>query len=73
MVYAEFVENGSKLSSMWSVGGCSELTKKQYRFRLDKMFARIHWELCKKYSIGCAEKWYNHLPSSVCRSEDGSI
>ena len=38
------------------VSGCSELAKKQYLIRHDKMGARIHWELCKKYSIDCAEK-----------------
>ena len=55
------------------VSGCSELAKKQYRIRHDKMGARIHWELCKKYGIDCAEKWYNHLPSSVCKNDDNSI
>ena len=37
------------------------------------MGARIHWELCKKYGIDCAKKWYNHLPSSVCKNDDNSI
>ena len=55
------------------VSGCSELAKKQYLIRHDKMGARIHWELCKKYSIDCAEKWFNHIPSSVCRNADNSI
>ena len=68
MVYAEFIENGSKLSIMWSV-------VVQNSLRSSTAFGMIRWmrELCKKFGIGCAEKWYNHLPSSVCGSEDGSI
>ena len=53
------------------VSGCSELAKKQYRIRHDKVGSRIHWELCRKYGIECASKWYDHVPSSVCKSKDG--
>ena len=53
------------------VSGCSELAKKQYRIRHDKVGSRIHWELCRKYGIDCAIKWYDHVPSRVCKSKDG--
>ena len=53
------------------VSGCNELAKKQYQIRHDKMGARVHWELCRKYGIECADQWYNHLPSSVSRSKNG--
>ena len=53
------------------MSGCSELAKKQYRIRHDKVGSRIHWELCRKYGIECASKWYDHVPSSVCKSKDG--
>ena len=53
------------------VSGCNELAKKQYQIRHDKMGARVHWELCRKYGIECVDKWFNHLPSSVSRSKDG--
>ena len=68
---------------MWKISGnglvrhivssCGELAKKQYLIRHDKMGFRIHWELCKKYGIQCEDKWYNHVPSSVCSTEDGNI
>jgi len=53
------------------VSGCNELAKEQYLIRHDKMGARVHWELCRKYGIECVDQWYNHLPSSVSRSKDG--
>ena len=53
------------------VSGCNELAKKQYQIRHDKMGARVHWELCRKYGIECVDQWYNHLPSSVSRSKNG--
>ena len=37
------------------------------------MGSRVHWELCRKYGIHCEDKWYNHVPSSVCSTEDGNI
>ena len=55
------------------VSSCGELAKKQYLIRHDKMGSRIHWELCRKYGIQCEDKWYNHVPSSVCSTEDGNI
>ena len=55
------------------VSSCGELAKKQYLIRHDKMGARIHWELCRKYGIKCEDKWFNHVPSSVCSNETGNI
>ena len=43
--------------------------KKKKKIRHDRMGLRIHWELCRKYGIQCAGKWYEHLPASVCRNE----
>ena len=53
------------------VSGCSELAKKQYRIRHDKVGSRIHWELCRKFGIECASKWYDHVPSRVSKTKDG--
>ena len=55
------------------VSGCSELAKKQYVIRHDKMGARIHWELCQIFEIHCEDKWFNHIPSAVCSSKDGKV
>ncbi len=64
----ERIETVSHLAS-----GCGELAKKQYKIRHDKMGTRIHWELCKKYGIECAGKWYEHVPGSVCRNGTGDV
>ena len=53
--------------------GCGELAKKQYKIRHDRMGLRIHWELCRKYGIQCAGKWYEHVPASVCRNEADEV
>ena len=55
------------------VGGCGELAKKQYVKRHDGMGKRVHWELCRKYGIECAGKWYDHVPSSICSTKDGDV
>ncbi len=64
----EQVENVSHLAS-----GCGELAKKQYKIRHDRMGLRIHWELCRKYGIECAARWYEHVPASVCRNGTGDV
>ena len=55
------------------VGGCGVLAKKQYTRRHDSMGKRVHWELCKKYGIKCANKWYDHIPSRVSSTENGDV
>ena len=37
------------------------------------MGSRIHWELCRKYGIECTEKWFNHIPSSVCSTKNKQV
>ena len=55
------------------ISNCNELAKKQYLIRHDKMGSRIHWELCRKYGIKCEDKWFNHVPSTVCSNDNGNI
>ena len=55
------------------VGGCSVLAKKQYTRRHDSVGKHVHWELCKKYGIKCANKWYDHIPSRVSSTENGDV
>ena len=58
---------------MHLASGCGELAKKQYKVRHDGMGKRVHWELCRKYGIECASKWYDHVPSSICSTKDGDV
>ena len=53
--------------------GCGELAKKQYVTRHDRMGRRVHWELCRKYGIECAGRWYEHVPNSVTTDKDDQV
>ena len=37
------------------------------------MRLRVYWELCQKYGIGCANIWFEKVPDTVQRSEDGQF
>ena len=37
------------------------------------MGRRVHWELCKKYGIECAGRWYEHVPNSVTTDKDNQV
>ena len=39
---------------------CSKLAQTEYKNRHDKVANVVHWSLCKKYGLQCAEKWYEH-------------
>ena len=56
-----------------AASGCTQLAKKQYMIRHDKMWSRIHWDLHKKFGIEFPDKWFDHLPRSVCSTNDGSF
>ena len=53
--------------------GCSGLAGREYRRRHDRMGLRVYWELCRKYGVKCAEKWYEEVPEGVRVSEDGTV
>ena len=37
------------------------------------MGLRVYWELCQKNGIGCANNWFEEVPDTVQRSEDGQF
>ena len=53
--------------------GCSQLAKKQYLLRHDRMGKRVHWELCKKYGVECSEVWYKHVPEKVMMNRGKTV
>ena len=55
---------------MHLVSGCPKLAQKQYKGRHDNVARRVHWELCKKHELKCAEKWYEHMPSEVMENDE---
>ena len=53
--------------------GCSGLAQREYRRRHDRMGLRIYWELCRKFGVKCAGKWFEEVPNEVRVSEDGNV
>ena len=53
------------------VSGCKKLAQREYRKRHDKVALQVHWEMCIKYGIECADKWYDHQPLPV--AENGEV
>ena len=53
--------------------GCSGLAQKEYKRRHDKMGLRVYWELCRKYGLKCAGKWFEEVPDEVRSREDGKV
>ena len=54
-------------------GGCGPLMKGPGTVRHDRMGARVHWELCKRYNVKVVDRWYEHKPEKTSRSEDGNV
>ena len=52
--------------------GCSGLAQREYKRRHDRMGLRVYWELCKKYGVKCAKRWFEEVPDMVRTSEDGA-
>ena len=56
---------------MHLVAGCEVLAKEGYKRRHDRVELKVYYEVCRKYGIECAEKWYNEAPDAVRISKDG--
>ena len=78
-IYGEDVDPKCRLCGkfdetvMHLASGCGELAKRKYLIRHDGMGKRVHWELCRKYEIECAERWYEHEPESVVVNSSGEV
>ena len=57
-------EKGESVSHV--VSECKMLAQKEYKRRHDNVARIIHWELCGKYKLDRAEKWYEHMPEGAC-------
>lgn len=65
---------GVQAESVWHVtSGCGVLAQKEYKRRHDRMGLRVYWELCRKYGVKCAGKWFEEVPDKVRKSEDGKV
>ena len=52
---------------------CGVLAQKEYKRRHDRMGLRVYWELCRKYGVKCADKWFEEVPEEVRVNEAGNV
>ena len=55
------------------VSGRSKLAQKEYKRRHDNLGKTVHWKLNRKCNFEAGDKWYEHEPESVLKSEDCKI
>ena len=53
------------------VSACDKLAQRDYRRRHDRMGLRVYWELCGKYGIRRADRWFEETPDAIRVSQDG--
>ena len=59
---------------VWHVASaCKVLAQKEYKRRHDRIGLRVYWELCRKYGVKCAGKWFEEVPDKVRKSDDGKV
>ena len=51
------------------ISRCSKLAQKQYKARHDWGAKVIHWEMCKKFQLDHANKWYMYNPGPVLEND----
>ena len=52
------------------VSSCSKIAQTDYKERHDKVASRLHWNLCRKYNLPTADKWWEHKVDKVLQKED---
>ena len=52
------------------VSSCSKIAQTDYKERHDKVASMLHWNLCRKYNLPRADKWWEHKVDKVLQKED---
>jgi hypothetical protein len=55
------------------VSACSKIAQTDYKERHNKVASMLHWNLCKKYNIPAADKWWEHKVEKVLQQDDVKI
>ena len=56
------------------ISACPILAKEQYINRHDRVFAQLHFNICKETGVPVDKKcWYEHVPKSVETSQGGKV
>ena len=52
---------------------CKKLAQREYKQRHDNVAKVVHWKLCGKYYLEKKDKWYEHAPDSVNKSDEVKV
>ena len=55
------------------VSSCSKIAQTDYKERHNKVASMLHWNLCRKYNLPTADKWWEHKVDKVLQKEDVKI
>ena len=55
------------------VSSCRKIAQTDYKERHDKVVSMLHWNLCRKYNLQTADKWWEHKVDKVLQKEDFTI
>ena len=55
------------------VSGCSKLTQKEYKRRHDNLGKIVHRKLAKKCNFEAGDKWHEHYPGNLLKTEGYKI
>ena len=55
------------------VSACSKIAQTDYKDRHNKVASMLHWNLCKKYHLPAANKWWEHKIEKVLQNNEAKI
>ena len=55
------------------VSTCSKIAQTDYKERHNKVASMLHWNLCKKYHLPAADKWWEHKIEKVLQNNEAKI
>ena len=55
------------------VSACSKIAQTDYNERHNKVASMLHWNLCRKYHLPAAEKWWEHKIEKVLQNKETKI
>ena len=55
------------------VSACSKIALTNYKDRHNKVASMLHWNLCKKYHLPAADKWWEHKIEKVVQNNEAKI
>ena len=55
------------------VSACSKIAQTDYKERHNKVASMLHWNLCKKYHLLAADKWWEHKIEKVLQNNEAKI